>query len=51
VGKLKEVIIDIEDMLAAGFTTDQIEETLNCPAEWIAKVRDMLNQEAKEFQQ
>ena len=41
--RMGDLLIDIEEMLEAGFTVDQISDTLNCPAKWVADVQLELN--------
>ncbi len=42
-GKVKEVLIDIEEMLSEGYSPDEIAALLNCPVEWVDHVIDEHN--------
>jgi hypothetical protein len=43
-GKIKAVLIDIEEMLQEGYAPDEISALLNCPVEWVDHVIDEFNE-------
>jgi hypothetical protein len=44
-GHIKEITIEIEDMIVSGYTDEDIEKCLGCPIMWVQKCREDLENE------